>query len=142
MGNALEGFSEAPCCSAAGAGNAPPQSSAGSGPHHHQQQRLTDEAQHIKRLMVEAQACLHPSETRVSALFDLYDTDQNGYLDPAELKEVMLDVYKSAIATLTERAATAAEQAAAACAAVTDVDRRWMVRAVLCQPFASAAPPD
>ena len=57
-----------------------------------------------------------------------YDADQNGYLDPAELKDVMLDVYKSAIATLAERCAAAAEQAAAACAAVTEVDRRWMVR--------------
>lgn len=126
MGNSLEGFQGAPCC-ASDAGDAPPDaSSAGAS-----RQVLGSEAgQHLRQVkgqLLEAQRALHPSEARVSALFDLYDTDQNGVLDPAELKNVMLDVYKGAIATLTERSIAAAEQATAAAAAVADVDRRWEV---------------
>ena len=123
MGNALDGFEGAPCC-ASDAGNAPPQSGSGATA---VRQTLGGDAEQIKDQLLEAQKALHPSEARVSALFDLYDTDQNGVLDPAELKSVMLDVYKGAIATLTERSIAAAEQATAAAAEVAEVDRRWEV---------------
>ena len=117
MGNVLEGLEGAPCCA----------SEASNAPSHASQGGLSGDAQAIKGLLVEAQSALHPSEARVSALFDLYDTDGNGVLDPTELKNVMLDVYKGAIATLSERCLAAAEQATAAAAAVTEVDRRWDV---------------
>ncbi len=122
MGNALEGFQGAPCC-AADAGEAPPRAAGAYG----QGESLDGVAQQVKDQLLEAQQALHPSEARVAALFDLYDADHNGVLDPAELKNVMLDVYKGAIATLTERSIGAAEQATAAAAAVADVDRRWEV---------------
>ena len=125
MGNALggfEGFEGAMCC-ASDATNAPPSAgSAGAAG-----QSLEGIAQQVKHQLLEAQQALHPSKARVAALFDLYDTDRNGALDPAELKNVMLDVYKGAIATLTERSIVAAEQATAAAAAVAQVDRRWKV---------------
>jgi Ca2+-binding EF-hand superfamily protein len=126
MGNVLEGLEGAPCCA----------SEASNAPSHASQGGLSGDAQAIKGLLVEAQSALHPSEARVSALFDLYDTDGNGVLDPTELKNVMLDVYKGAIATLSERCLAAAEQATAAAAAVTEVDRRWDVSSERARPRA------
>lgn len=141
MGNALEGFEGAPCC-AADAGNAP---ASQVGVADAWRESLDGVAQQVKNQLLEAQQALHPSEARIAALFDLYDTDHNGALDPAELKDVMLDVYKGAIATLTECSIGAAEQAGAAAAAVTEVDRRWAVStdplehsAVSCHVFTCA----
>lgn len=125
MGNALsgfEGFDGALCC-ASDAANAPPSAGSARAP----RQSLEGIAQQVKHQLLDAQQVLHPSKARVSALFDLYDMDCDGALDPAELKNVMLDVYKGAIATLTERSIVAAEQATAAAAAVAQVDRRWEV---------------
>ena len=105
MGGALGSFEElAPCCAADGGGSTPTccaAQAASSGPR--RAAALSDDAQEMRKLQQEAQAALHPSEARVSALFDLYDADGNGSLDPEEVKNVMLDVYKSAIAALTER---------------------------------------
>ena len=128
MGGALGSFEElAPCCAAEGGGSTPTccaaHGASSAGPR--RAAALSDDAQEMRKLQQEAQAALHPSEARVSALFDLYDADGNGSLDPEEVKNVMLDVYKSAIAALTERSQAATGQAQAAAVAANEVDFRW-----------------